>query len=217
MMQLNYPDLKTALSETMKEDKEYVLVRHDFPAGEIVGEHFHPNVDEWAFFSSGSFEAKVDFERETFTADGVSAIHFPKAHIHGLRCITDMSYLVLREADDKIIYLEDLIQGMNPSGFINDPCGMLWELYKDENMSLAYVRVIGPAKKHMHKIMQERYRTVKGNGEVQIGNDTICIPKGDSIEIPRNEWHCLRKATENPFELLVLTHPGYIPEDFITE
>ena len=148
MIQLKYPNLKTALKQVMTEDKDYVLVKHDFPAGEIVGEHFHPSVNEWAFFSSGSFEATIDFEKEIITAGkGTSAIYFPKAHVHGLRCITDMSYLVLREGNDKIIYLEDLIKGMNHSGFINDPCGMLWELYKDENMSLAYVRVTVLCKK----------------------------------------------------------------------
>jgi quercetin dioxygenase-like cupin family protein len=218
MKQFKYPNLKTALGQVMKEDRDYILVKHNFPAGEVVGEHFHPSVDEWAFFDSGSFEATIDFEKEIITAGkGASAIYFPKAHIHGLKCITNMSYLVLREGNDQIIYLDELINKMNPTNFINDPCGMLWELYKDENMSLAYVRVTGPAKKHKHKIMQEKYRTEKGSGELQIGNDTICLPKGSSIEIPKNEWHYLRKATENPFEILVLTHPGYIPEDFIAE
>ena len=118
-----------------------------FPQERLLESIFIPLLMNGLFSAQAALEATIDFEKEIITAGkGTSAIYFPKAHVHGLRCITDMSYLVLREGNDKIIYLEDLIKGMNHSGFINDPCGMLWELYKDENMSLAYVRVTGPAK-----------------------------------------------------------------------
>lgn len=218
MIRFKYPDLKTALRQIIKDEKDYTLIRHDLCAGEVIGEHFHPCTDEWIFFESGRFEALLDFEKHTVTAGtGASALYFPKAQVHGLKCLTDMSYFVLRNENNKIIYLDELINGMNPNGFINDPCGMLWELYKEENMSLAYVRVTGAAKKHKHKVMQEKYRAEKGKGELQIGSSTISIAKGDSVAIPRNEWHYLKKATENPFEILVLTHPGYMPSDFITE
>lgn len=218
MICFKYPNLKTALRQIIKHEKDYTLIRHDLCAGEVIGEHFHPHADEWIFFDSGKFEVTIDFERHAVTAGkGASALYLAKAHVHGLKCVTDMSYFVLRNENDKIIYLEELINQMNPNSSINDPCGMLWELYKDDSMSLAYVRVTGQAKKHRHKIMQEKYRAEKGKGELQIGNDAICLAKGDSIAIPRNEWHYLKKATESLFEILVLTHPGYLPEDFIAE
>jgi len=208
--------MQTAFRQLVKDEKDYTLVRHELDEGEVIEEHFHPSADEWLFFEKGSFEVLLDFEKHTVNADkGASALYLPKSHIHGLRCLSPMSYFVLRNRNDKLISLDELLENASSANPVQDPCGMLWELYKDDNMSLAYVRVTGRAKKHKHQIMQERYRAEKGSGVMQVGSNLIDMKKGDVVVIPRNEWHFLQRARQSPFEILVLTHPGYDPNDFI--
>lgn len=208
--------METALRKLAKDEKDYTLARHELNAEEIVGEHFHPSADEWLFFEKGKLEVLLDFEKHTVNAGkGASVLYLPKSHVHGIKCLTDMSYFVLRGRKGKLVSLDELLKNAASAEPAQDPCGMLWELYRDGNLSLAYVRVTGRAKKHKHRVMQERYRVEQGSGIMQLGSNNISMRKGDVVVIPRHEWHFLRRATESPFEILVLTHPGYMPSDFI--
>ncbi len=214
----NYENLRNALDDVLDEDKDYVLIRHTFPAGEAVGEHFHPNVNEYLLFDSGSFEVTVDFEKKMIDAlPGVSVIHFPKGYIHGLRCLSDMSYYVLRDGKDEIIYLDDVLKRKEILEPHKDPCGMLWELYNDENLSVSYDEVTGTARKHKHLRMDEKYKAAKGEGQVVIGDAVLDIREGGVVSIPKNAWHYLKKVGEKDFDVLVITHPKYDPSDMIFE
>lgn len=76
---------------------------------------------------------------------------------------------------------------------IQDPCGLLREIYNSENLSIAHVIVTADAKKHMHKKLEEVYYVTKGEGQIVIGNDVLDIKEGDTIPIPKNTWHFLKK------------------------
>ena len=98
---------------------------------------------------------------------------------------------------------------------IEDPCGLLRELYNSENISVAHNTVLGEAEEHMHRRTEEIYYIVKGKGQVVIGGETIDIEEGDLIPIPKNTWHYLRKIDGKDLEVLVVTHPKYDPSDLI--
>lgn len=96
-------------------------------------------------------------------------------------------------------------------------CGLLKELYSSENLSISHIVVLKEGEKHMHEKMEEVYYVEKGEGEVVIGNKTLYIKKGDTIPIPKNTWHYLKKTGKESLEVLVITHPRYDPEDLIFE
>jgi len=96
-----------------------------------------------------------------------------------------------------------------------DPCGLLKELYSSKNVSIAHDIVLGTAQKHMHRKVEEIYYVEKGEGQIVIGEETLDIKEGDLIPIPKNTWHYLKKLEGKSLEVLVITHPKYIPEDLI--
>lgn len=212
-----YKSLEKALKSILPEDKEYLIVRHDIPSSEIIGEHFHPDVDEWMIFTRGKINVWLDLDKYLFdTNKSVHVIKFPKDCIHGVRCNLALSYFVVREGFDKIIYLDDLLKKKNVVEPKEDPCGKIWELYNYKNLSVAYVEVTGTAKRHKHELMQEKYRVEKGSGEIVIADEVLKIKEGDVVSIPKGRWHYLKKLDDH-LEVLVITHPAYNPEDFITD
>jgi quercetin dioxygenase-like cupin family protein len=101
-----YEDLEFLLRDIMKKDKEYIFIQHDFKAGDIVKSHYHPKVNEWVIFSNGKCEVTLGLEKEIIKQPikGYSVIYLPKGKVHSLKCLTSISYLVLRDGKDKIIY-----------------------------------------------------------------------------------------------------------------
>jgi mannose-6-phosphate isomerase-like protein (cupin superfamily) len=157
----------------------------------------------------------LDLESEKVELNsGIYSMKLPKSGIHGLRCLSNFSYFVLREKNDDIIYLDDIMEKRKITEKIIDPCGIIQELYNTGNLSISYVEVTGTAKRHIHKKMQEIYRVEKGHGQLILGDKTLEIEKGFSIEIPKDVPHYLKKL-DSELEVLVITHPKYDPEDFI--
>ncbi len=211
-----YDNSREALNAVLKADRHYIIIKHKFPKNYIVKEHFHPNTDEWLIVDSGRFEINCDFEKKEFDVDSPHVVHFPKGHIHGLRCITNLMYIVIREIDDEIIYLKDIIKKTSSVKPKQDTCGLIWELYDSPNLSIAYVRVLDVAQKHKHSF-EEIYRIEKGKGRLIMDGQCIDIKKGDVILIPKNRWHYLKKTSNESFEVLVVTHPRFSPDEVVLE
>lgn len=95
------------------------------------------------------------------------------------------------------------------------PCGLLRELYNSENLSIAHLIVLGEARKHMHKKMEEVYYIEKGVGKLVIDGKVLDIRRGDVVSIPKNTWHHLKKSGERPLEVLVITSPRFDLNDVI--
>ncbi|MBI5148385.1 cupin domain-containing protein [Candidatus Pacearchaeota archaeon] len=92
-----------------------------------------------------------------------------------------------------------------------DACGLIRELYKSQNISIATVSVSGEARKHKHNLMEEVYYIEKGEGQVVIDNEIIELEEGDLISIPKEKWHYLR----GNLEVLVINFPPYDISDVI--
>jgi len=96
---------------------------------------------------------------------------------------------------------------------ISDTCGEIRELLHTNNMSHAYVKLHGIAKEHKHNVMEEVYTIIKGKGYITISGNKYEIEKGETIAIPKNEWHYLE--SNYGIELLVVTSPVFDPKDII--
>ncbi len=91
-----YKNLEEALEKILKLDEDYTIIRHDFTKGEIIDSHKHP-VDEWVIFDIGKCEITLGLEHQVVEAERYTlAIYLPRNEEHGLKCLTDISYWVLR-------------------------------------------------------------------------------------------------------------------------
>ncbi len=95
-----------------------------------------------------------------------------------------------------------------------DACGKLKELYNSKNLSLAYAKIKEDAIPHKHLEMEEVYYVLKGIAEIQIGDKTYKIKKGDIFSIPKGEYHYI-KNIEKTIKLIVVTNPGFNPNDVL--
>ena len=104
-------------------------------------------------------------------------------------------------------------------------CGMVYELInpkntlvKNVNLTLVTVNPKREAEKHYHKITEELYYILEGNGYVEIGEECFEIKKGDAIFVPPKVFHKLINKSNVPLKVLVIDSPPYSPDDtFIIE
>ena len=61
--------------------------------------------------------------------------------------------------------------------------------------------------------MEEVYFVTKGNGYMNIDDETYSIEEGDRISIPKGSWHSI--STEKSLELIVATYPRFDKNDVI--
>ena len=94
---------------------------------------------------------------------------------------------------------------------VADACGLIRELYKSCNISIASVEVEREAREHKHDIMEEVYYVEQGDGSVVIDDEEINLEKGDIISIPQHKWHYLK----GNLEVLVINSPAYDVSDVI--
>jgi mannose-6-phosphate isomerase-like protein (cupin superfamily) len=98
---------------------------------------------------------------------------------------------------------------------IDDACGKIQEMYNSKDWSISYATIVNKAKPHMHKIMEEVYFVAKGAGRIVIDGNSFNIGPGDIMPIPKNKIHYVENSSSKPVELIVVTHPGFIPSDVI--
>ena len=94
-----YKNREEALEQILMLDEDYTIIRHDFKKEEVIDPHKHP-VDEWVIFDSGKCEIILGLESRFVEAKKYAlAIYLPRNEEHGLKCLTDISYWVLRKTE----------------------------------------------------------------------------------------------------------------------
>jgi len=94
-----YENCEKALERILVLDEDYIIIRHDFKEGEIIEAHSHP-VNEWVIFDSGKCKVGLGLESKTLEAkNGAIVIYLPKNEEHGLKCLSDISYWVVRDTE----------------------------------------------------------------------------------------------------------------------
>lgn len=203
-----HASLEDAL-QLLRPEHYYTLVKHVLSKGEKVGEHFHPYATEVIIASGGGFHVLSDLSRHPIENPGVVTITLPKESLHGLEADQDISYLVLRDEQDKTVWLSELMEQRPAVAPISDPCGVRWNLYNNGNISIAYLKVTNSRISHWHERTEETYRAEVGRGRIFINDQSYRIEPGATHRtVPPDAPHFLEK-TDDQFEVLILNRPGY--------
>ncbi len=96
-----------------------------------------------------------------------------------------------------------------------DVCGTIAELYASDNVSFTIATITGKSTPHMHKIMEEIYFILHGEGTIFIGDESSPIKEGDLIPIPKNIFHHVQTKEGESIEVIVVTHPRFLKSDVI--
>ena len=213
-----YANLEEAENHVIGFEKGFYIERHRLKPNESIDYHFHSKANEWIVLGQGTFELSTDFQRRTFNIDsGAGLMRLPAQSVHSLRPTSLLVYRVYRDIlADETIWLKDLIRKIYTEKPQEDPCGLRWQLYDGDNLSLGYFKITGTAKEHKHEKTHETYFVKSGNGQLMVGDRVIKISEGQAFKIPLHTNHFLRIGQDQePLEVLVLNHPRFDPSDFI--
>ncbi len=84
-----------------------------------------------------------------------------------------------------------------------------------QNQSLAEATVPpgGATQRHYHRLSEEFYFILEGQGVMEIDGETQPATPGDAILIPPGAWHQITAAPEAPLRFLCCCAPPYSHED----
>ena len=71
------------------------------------------------------------------------------------------------------------------------------------------------ALKHFHRISDEIYYIISGNGRINLGYSVYPVSKGSAVYVPINTVHDLENTEQEELEVLCLSIPPYQGNDFI--
>lgn len=108
--------------------------------------------------------------------------------------------------------------------FIEDGCGgLIYKILDVENSELKNIEmsmcIFEPgeiAKLHYHKVMEEIYFVLEGNGEIEIDGEWLKIKKEDCIAIPVGVKHRIRNTgKQKQLKFLSINSPYWQNDDMI--
>jgi len=130
----------------------------------------------------------------------------------------------IRLLDEKsdVTPIENLKKDSKP--IISMDGALVHELLSKEEQSklgieLAY-GILEPQKKatrHMHKISEEVYYIISGEGKAVVGDKAFDARQDIIIYVPTDTFHGLENQSSEKLEVLCLSSPPYTDEDFIIE
>jgi len=105
----NYDSLKGALSDILRKDADYYIVRHELKKGKGINRHYHPKANEWLIIDSGKFEVRIDDKRESFNVKNkIHVFKFMVSVKHAFYAASDISYFVIRDVEDETIFSNNI-------------------------------------------------------------------------------------------------------------
>ncbi len=82
---------------------------------------------------------------------------------------------------------------------------------QDASQFLIYVKKSVPL--HIHKEHSEMVYIVDGEGQMQLGDKTFTIKKGDFVKIDENTPHVVKVTSSQPLKVLSTQTPEYFGKD----
>jgi mannose-6-phosphate isomerase-like protein (cupin superfamily) len=82
---------------------------------------------------------------------------------------------------------------------------------QNQSLAEATIPVGQPTERHYHKVSEEFYFILEGQGSMEINGEICAVSPGDAILIPPGAWHQIA-ATET-LRLLCCCAPPYSHED----
>ncbi len=100
---------------------------------------------------------------------------------------------------------------------LHDTCGEIQEMFSSENISISYANIISKSTPHLHRKTDEIYYVLRGKGRMTIEDEKVNVEKDDLVLIPKNKLHTIERTSDDPLELLVITHPRFDTNDVIDQ
>ena len=104
--------------------------------------------------------------------------------------------------------------------FFKGVCGSVWRLITPEtapvkalSTALVHIDVKGQSTPHHHKVIEEIYYILDGEGLLRVGDEEYRIKQGTIAYIPPEVIHTLINVGKRGLKLLVIDHPPYDPAD----
>ena len=82
---------------------------------------------------------------------------------------------------------------------------------QNQSLAEATVPVGQPTQRHYHKLSEELYFILEGEGTMEIDGEQRAVSPGDAILIPPNAWHQI--TASKPLRFLCCCAPPYSHED----
>lgn len=92
---------------------------------------------------------------------------------------------------------------------------ILKEVWKSENVSVAYVEMVSGnvSLLHKHSTFTELYYILNGKGKMRVGYAEFLVSKNTLIEVKPGVPHKLKNTGKSLLRHLVVSNPAFNPED----
>jgi len=84
---------------------------------------------------------------------------------------------------------------------------------RNQSLAEATIEAGGSTKRHQHRIAEEIYFIVEGEGRMEIDADVATVGVGDAILIPPGSWHQITASDTGRLRLLCACAPPYSHDD----
>lgn len=103
--------------------------------------------------------------------------------------------------------------------FVTKDGSTIRELHHTQAQSLAEatLEVEQATERHYHRVTEEIYFVLKGQGKMEIDGETSQIRPGDAVLIPPGAWHTLENNGTSELRILCCCAPPYAHDDTFFE
>lgn len=103
--------------------------------------------------------------------------------------------------------------------FVTKDGSTIRELHHTAVQSLAEgtLEVEQATERHYHRVTEEIYFVLKGQGKMEVDGETTHVRPGDAILIPAGAWHQLENNGTSELRILCCCAPAYSHDDTFFE
>ena len=103
--------------------------------------------------------------------------------------------------------------------FVTKDGSTIRELHHTEVQSLAEatLEVEQATERHYHRLSEEIYFVLKGQGKMEVDGETTHVRPGDAVLIPAGAWHTLENNGTSELRILCCCAPPYSHDDTFFE
>jgi mannose-6-phosphate isomerase-like protein (cupin superfamily) len=103
--------------------------------------------------------------------------------------------------------------------FVTKDGSTIRELHHTQVQSLAEatLEVEQATERHYHRVTEEIYFVLKGQGKMEVDGETTQVRPGDAVLIPAGAWHTLENNGTSELRILCCCAPPYSHDDTFFE
>ena len=103
--------------------------------------------------------------------------------------------------------------------FVTKDGSTIRELHHTQVQSLAEatLEVEQATERHYHRLTEEIYFVLKGQGKLEVDGETTHVRPGDAVLIPAGAWHQLENNGTSELRILCCCAPAYSHDDTFFE